>query len=444
MNPFEALGLAPTADRAAIRRAYAQGVRLHRPDDDPAGFRAVRDAYELLSRLPDADLAALVADATAVAGRTTAPTGTDAAADAAGTADAPAAAGEREETDGVVLPATWTQALHAARALPAGAARDEAVVAALEAAARDAHADPSLWRAWQRALETSIEGRGDLLLGLVPEDRAVALLRHAPSDLPAILPQGFVATRRWGRLRGMAAAVLEAAPTLDQPIVVLTFRALAVAIAVLDPAVARSLADRAFALAPPAMRGELALGVVDTLARVGDEWADRSGEAKLLLTSIAAGVYDPASPLGGERDVIHRTGRLGADSATAQLLREGAPTLLERAAASANASAEASGRRTERNAHAARKAATSRNPLRSLPWYVLVGAVAILRLVSMCQPRTPPPTYKPPSRLFDPSTFKLEPSLTELERARKLREDLNQRARKANPAPGTPTPGGGR
>jgi len=43
---FERLGLSPDADEQAIRRAYAQLLKQHRPDEDPAGFQRLHDAYQ--------------------------------------------------------------------------------------------------------------------------------------------------------------------------------------------------------------------------------------------------------------------------------------------------------------------------------------------------------------------------------------------------------------
>lgn len=45
-SPWQVLGVEPTTDEQAIRRAYAALVRQYRPDSHPAEFAKVREAYE--------------------------------------------------------------------------------------------------------------------------------------------------------------------------------------------------------------------------------------------------------------------------------------------------------------------------------------------------------------------------------------------------------------
>ncbi|WP_224362695.1 J domain-containing protein [Hyalangium versicolor] len=47
---FSVLGLPPTLDPAAVKRAYFAALARHPPHQDPEGFRQVREAYETLSR----------------------------------------------------------------------------------------------------------------------------------------------------------------------------------------------------------------------------------------------------------------------------------------------------------------------------------------------------------------------------------------------------------
>ena len=54
MSPWEILGIAPTYDAKAIKRAYASKLKQTKPDEDPEGFQALHQAlhqaYKSLSR----------------------------------------------------------------------------------------------------------------------------------------------------------------------------------------------------------------------------------------------------------------------------------------------------------------------------------------------------------------------------------------------------------
>jgi curved DNA-binding protein CbpA len=47
-SPFATLGIAPTLDVAAIKRAYFVALAKHPPHSDPDGFKRIRTAYEAL------------------------------------------------------------------------------------------------------------------------------------------------------------------------------------------------------------------------------------------------------------------------------------------------------------------------------------------------------------------------------------------------------------
>jgi hypothetical protein len=47
-NPFHVLGIVPTLDPVAIKRAYFTALTKHPPHSDPEGFKRIRVAYEAL------------------------------------------------------------------------------------------------------------------------------------------------------------------------------------------------------------------------------------------------------------------------------------------------------------------------------------------------------------------------------------------------------------
>lgn len=46
MSPFQILGLPHDADEPTIKRAYARLLKQHRPDEDPAGFQRINEAFQ--------------------------------------------------------------------------------------------------------------------------------------------------------------------------------------------------------------------------------------------------------------------------------------------------------------------------------------------------------------------------------------------------------------
>jgi curved DNA-binding protein CbpA len=52
-NPYRILGVAETADDAAIKQAYLEQVRKYPPEQQPETFQAIRSAFEMIQSRRD-------------------------------------------------------------------------------------------------------------------------------------------------------------------------------------------------------------------------------------------------------------------------------------------------------------------------------------------------------------------------------------------------------
>lgn len=55
MNIWQTLGIGPTHDETEIRRAYAQQLKIHRPDRDPDGYQQLREAFDAAKQQAQVD-----------------------------------------------------------------------------------------------------------------------------------------------------------------------------------------------------------------------------------------------------------------------------------------------------------------------------------------------------------------------------------------------------
>lgn len=53
MSCWEVLGIEPTQEQRVIKRAYAKLLKVHKPDQDPEGFKQLREAYDVARYLAE-------------------------------------------------------------------------------------------------------------------------------------------------------------------------------------------------------------------------------------------------------------------------------------------------------------------------------------------------------------------------------------------------------
>lgn len=132
MNIWAVLGVQPGSDRETVRRAYARKLRITNPEDDPEGFKQLRQAYELAMR--GADRRQVTADQEAPRGAAPDPdvgAGVGEAAIAQETSSSPEQAAMQAHADAMLAalqssdPQRWRDAIAPLQDLLASPALDE-------------------------------------------------------------------------------------------------------------------------------------------------------------------------------------------------------------------------------------------------------------------------------------------------------------------------------
>lgn len=290
MNPFDVLGLSGTAPtRADVRRAYAALVRLHPPDEDPAGFRRVRDAYEVLAGLRDEDLAAWAARADRAGEGSPDPALAEEGADepertARPRPPVPPLPPTEPRRPDPPRPETETDPIGAFEA-DLRARLDAATSAAqrvevVRGVMPTVELDPALARATAAVVAATDPPDGGTLAAAATPTFATALLAsgdvHAVSDLAA----QWDTPAHWPHLIAWARQADDHVPPIAALAATDAVVALARAVAVLLPHTALGLADAAFQHASPALRTSLPLADLDRWAAASIEVGEDHGAAR--------------------------------------------------------------------------------------------------------------------------------------------------------------------
>jgi len=322
MNPYEVLGVARgETDPAVIRRAYAEQVRLHRPDEDPEGFRRVRAAYEMLlawSRREEGG-GQTGEDEGEQAREGPAPLTERRLRGASGDAGARADVPDPASPDHPAL-----EELRAASQIPSPAHRREALRQAAAHLGEAMRADPRFVPAWSEALVGEFGREPGVLAEVAGDADLVAELETGGSAVTRIVLEHLVGTNELARLESFGRAVLDShAPALEGHAAGGLHFALAQALAIVSVGLARELVDRAVEIVPGLARMDAADGSLDRLDELlvaGSEVAgwkrdQRCAAARMVARGKAGRALDRAEAI-----VLDMARTLARDSVVRGLL----------------------------------------------------------------------------------------------------------------------------
>lgn len=457
MNPFDVLGLSDAAPtRADVRRAYAARLRVHPPDRDPAGFRRIRDAYEALAGLGDAELAAWAAHAQRGGGGSSGRAPEDEDADEPGTtarpiAPSPSADAPWPDTPppnplrpDTLRPDTLRPATLRPEAAPAALGTFEADLrarldAATSAADRleivrgvmpAAERDPALARATARVVAATDPSDEKTLAAAATPTFAMALLASGDESTVADLAARWNRPEHWPHLIEWAQHADDHVPPIAALASPEALVALAREVAVLRPHTALHLADEAFVHAPPDRRAGFPMDDVDRWARASIALGDDQPAARRGLALWAIG-----PPVAGDAAQAEALEALDAVvELAAQAVDDGTDTdddrrLIDEIDAVAEDCVDAAWGRVEARREAATARTLSPPPPRRRRTFVL-QVVAVLLVAGALHVLS-----QPPPRTVGPSRPKVESPRDALERL-----DRRPRGRAVAPVPAMEPP----
>ncbi len=335
------LGLAEgTTDPGEIRRAYAAKVRESPPDRDPEAFRLIREAYELLR---DGDFGVAGdddwddADADVDPGpleppawktdRKTRPPADE------GAPSQPPPGRETRRFDPEALCEAELAAVERAAALAPGEERAAALRKALRALANRAHQDSRLAPLWSAAFLRAVrEGRPPLRPALFVQVGDVVLdLREGDGELANHVIDDLLLVVDFDGLESLAHALRESGREPLHRVEHVELK-LATALALVQPALARAIADRAFRRRPRAERDRNDWDEFDRRIAASKGLSRVKPDVVRYLAALAAGQpWDLDSSRYPAREALRVLGEQPADSALRALLLERAPEFAEAA-----------------------------------------------------------------------------------------------------------------
>lgn len=386
-DPYEVLGLSRGCSLGEVRAAYARLLKQHRPDADPAGFRRLRDAYELLRRLLDPGLRPagsadrpLPLPGSVPAAAVSASAAADAAASTAADRGAPAAGmparvAARREAPRV----RWPQAV--ARARANGRSTVRLLAWLLAAWRRDAV--PTQLLVSQLPLEPSLR------LLLQPEDLLQAMAAGERQLLDSLL-QAHVLAGDWPALPVLGAGLESLCRREPSLAAAAALAATTPIVAMLEVAVAERMADAAFS----AVGGRLPASESDAWLLAGREVEHCQAADRRAVARLAFG--EEVAEDAPEIETVQRLfARLhGRAPMLAHLIAERFPHLRSRIVR----------KQLDPRQVGVHRPTSKRPPARRGRWPWLVGALLGLLAVMLrhCAADSPPAPPREPPPLLEP------------------------------------------